>query len=74
MIPETIRDDLSQFNVSERKRATVLVNYITDRIKDTPSYFQRFLSVIKKVGPSAKDMLKQLKETYAAKNKGWYLN
>ena len=74
MIPRTIRDDLSQFNISERKRATILVNYITDCIKDTPSYFKRFISVIEELGPWAKDMLKQLEETYAAKNKGWYLN
>ena len=72
MISRTIRDDLSQFNISERRRATILVNYITDCIKDTPSYFQRFISVIEELGPWAKDMLKQLKETYAAKNKGWF--
>ena len=70
MIPETVRETLSQIFVSDRKRATILVDYVTDCIKNTPSYFQRFVSVVEKLGPWAEDMLKQLKETFAIKNKG----
>ena len=69
-LSQGVRGKLSDRSFGLHERATTLMDFITERIKDTPSDFHKFITVLKKLGPWAHDTVERLKETYTSKSKG----
>ena len=70
MMSEDIREELSEPSLTRRFKATLLVNTLTERIKDFPVDYHKFVKIVKKLGPWAREMAEHLDWTYTKNCKG----
>ena len=70
MMSEDIRGELSEPSHTRSFKATCVVDYLTERIKDIPGDYHKFVKIVKKLGPWAKDMAEHLDQTFAKNRKG----
>ena len=68
MMSEDVRGELSESSHTRSFKATLLVNTLTERVKDFPSDYHKFVKIVKKLGPWARDMAEHLDQTYTKGN------
>ena len=67
---ENVRGELLEPSRTKSFKATLMIDYLTERIKDFPGDYHKFVKIVKKLGPWAKDMAEHLDQTYAKNLKG----
>ena len=70
MMSEEVRAELSEPSRTRSFKATLLVDYLTERIKDLPGDYHNLVKIVKKLGPWARDLAEHLDRTYTWKCKG----
>ena len=66
MMPAYVHGELSESSHTRSFKATLLVNTLTERVKDFPSDYHKFVKIVKKLGPWARDMAEHLDQTYTS--------
>ena len=63
-IAPAIHDDMQMEMMRPRDKASKLVASMSDRIKNTPSVFHKFIRLLKEQGSWTKDLVESLNTTY----------
>ena len=70
LISKNIYDQIVVPTIDEQHKVSLLVSYLTDRVKTNPSAFNEFLSVLKALGSWTNDIVEDLDKVYAKNCEG----
>ena len=70
MMSEDIRGELLEPSLTRSFKATLLVNTLTERIRNLPGDYHKFVEIVKMLGPWARDMAEHLDQIYTKNCKG----